>query len=185
MSIRKRLLLSNIAMILIPVVSFILIEILLSVFLFYIFNMDLDENVGGTFISLRFAGLLIVLIVTNGLLTYFVSKSIIKPIKKHSNAAEEISKDNLDFRIEPMNNGELGKLSETFEVMRCKLKESAKLQMKYENNRKELISYISHDLKTPITSIKGYVEGIRDGVANTPEKMDRKPYSQRRLIWTI
>jgi signal transduction histidine kinase len=47
------------------------------------------------------------------------------------------------------------------------------LQNKYEQNRKELIANISHDLKTPITSIKGYVEGIRDGVASTPEKIDR------------
>ena len=47
------------------------------------------------------------------------------------------------------------------------------LQLAYENNRKELIANISHDLKTPITSIIGYVEGIRDGVANSPEKMER------------
>ena len=46
-------------------------------------------------------------------------------------------------------------------------------QLLYEENRKELISNISHDLRTPITAIKGYVEGIRDGVADSPEKMDR------------
>lgn len=72
-----------------------------------------------------------------------------------------------------MNKDELGRLSETFEMMRHKLKESAEIQMKYEESRKELIANISHDLKTPITSIKGYVEGIRNGIANTPEKMDR------------
>ena len=57
--------------------------------------------------------------------------------------------------------------------MRLKLKESANLQVKYEQNRKELIANVSHDLKTPITSIKGYIEGIQDGVANTPEKLER------------
>ncbi len=45
--------------------------------------------------------------------------------------------------------------------------------MLYENNRKELIANISHDLKTPITTIKGYTEGIRDGIPNSPEKMDK------------
>lgn len=57
--------------------------------------------------------------------------------------------------------------------MRVRLKESIEKQLAYEENRKELIANISHDLKTPITTIKGYVEGIRDGVANSPEKIDR------------
>ena len=45
--------------------------------------------------------------------------------------------------------------------------------MKYDKESKELISNISHDLKTPVTTIKGYAEGIIDGVADTPEKIDR------------
>jgi signal transduction histidine kinase len=57
--------------------------------------------------------------------------------------------------------------------MRGKLKHSVNLQLQYEENRKELISNISHDLKTPVTSIKGYVEGILDGVADTPDKLDK------------
>ena len=51
--------------------------------------------------------------------------------------------------------------------------ESAEEKIRFDNENRELISNISHDLKTPITSIKGYVEGIMDGVADTPEKMDR------------
>ena len=70
-------------------------------------------------------------------------------------------------------NDEIGELCKEFEDMRCRLKESVEIQLQYENNRKELISNISHDLKTPVTAIKGYVEGIKDGVADTPEKMDK------------
>ena len=55
-------------------------------------------------------------------------------------------------------------------VMRIRLKESVELQQRYESSRKELIAGISHDLSTPLTSIKGYAGGLLDGVANTPEK---------------
>lgn len=53
------------------------------------------------------------------------------------------------------------------------LEEANAEREKYEANRKELIANISHDLKTPITSIIGYVEGLMDGVANTEEKKQR------------
>ena len=57
--------------------------------------------------------------------------------------------------------------------MRMRLKESAEEKIQYDKESKELISNISHDLKTPITAIKGYVEGIMDGVASSPEKLDK------------
>lgn len=57
--------------------------------------------------------------------------------------------------------------------MRAELKDSIDARIVYEKQNRDLISNISHDLKTPITAIKGYVEGIMDGVADTPEKMDR------------
>jgi signal transduction histidine kinase len=56
--------------------------------------------------------------------------------------------------------------------MRVRLKQSIGLQLQYEENRKELLSNISHDLKTPITAIKGCVEGLLDGIADTPAKRE-------------
>ncbi|MEN6328374.1 MAG: HAMP domain-containing sensor histidine kinase [Syntrophomonas sp.] len=116
---------------------------------------------------------LLILIITNGLLTYIVSRSIIKPIEVLKNGAEQIKEGNLNFEVSSNSNDEIGQLCNAFEEMRCKLKESISLQMQYEENRKELISNISHDLKTPITAIKGYTEGIMDGVPDSPEKMEK------------
>jgi histidine kinase len=120
-----------------------------------------------------FFGLILILIVTNGLLTYYVSRSIIRPIRKLQKAAKQMKEGNLNNPIEVQSKDELGQLAQGFEEMRIRLKESIEKQIAYEENRKELIANISHDLKTPITTIKGYVEGIRDGVANSPEKMER------------
>ncbi|CAH0188381.1 Alkaline phosphatase synthesis sensor protein PhoR [Peribacillus sp. Bi96] len=120
-----------------------------------------------------FGFLLFLFIMIIGLLNYLVSRSIIKPISLLKEGAKRIKSGDLDFEIIDISNDEIGQLNRTFDEMRIKLKESVKIQLQYEENRKELLSNISHDLKTPITSIIGYVEGIKDGVANTPQKMEK------------
>ncbi|MGG1400004.1 HAMP domain-containing sensor histidine kinase [Bacillus salipaludis] len=120
-----------------------------------------------------FGLLFLSLILVNGLLSYFVSKSIIKPLFSLKKAAGEMGEGNLNYKIENFRQDEIGQLSKEFEKMRIKLKESIELQLQYEENRKELISNISHDLKTPITAIKGYIEGIQDGVADSQGKMEK------------
>lgn len=125
------------------------------------------------FTWIMFAAIIIILVLTNGIMTYVVSRSIIKPLKSLKKGIEQIKSGNLDFEIKPGSRDEIGQLAVAFEEMRHQLKFSLEQQTQYENNRKELISSISHDLKTPITAVKGYVEGIRDGVADSEEKMDR------------
>jgi len=173
LSIKKRLLLSNIGMVVIPIICFLLLEIVLGYLLFVVFNGNPQGDDLRMFINLRFIGMILILAITNGFLTFYVSKSIIMPIKKLSIAAKKISNGDLDYSVKSTKNDELGELSNTFEEMRLKLKDAKMSQMRYEQNRQELIASISHDLKTPLTSIKGYVKGIQDGVANTPEKLER------------
>ena len=79
----------------------------------------------------------------------------------------------LDFTLDADYDDEIGQLCQDFEEMRIRLKESTEGKVQYDKESKELISNISHDLKTPITAIKGYVEGILDGVASSPEKLDK------------
>lgn len=109
----------------------------------------------------------------NILMSYLFSKRILKPISLLKRATAEISRGDLNFEVIENGDREIKDLCADFEKMRVQLKDSVHMKMKYDDNRKMLVSSISHDLKTPITSIKGYVEGILDGVANTPEKMER------------
>ncbi len=96
-----------------------------------------------------------------------------RPFKKLQDAAGEIRDGNLDHVLEPEEEDEFNRLFDSFEEMRLRLKNSAEEQLRTEQDGKILLANISHDLKTPITAIKGYVEGLRDGVASTPEKQAR------------
>ena len=88
-------------------------------------------------------------------------------------ATNEIKEGNLDYELAIGERDEIGGLCMDFEEMRQRLRDNAEEKLQYEQENKELIRNISHDLKTPITAIKGYVEGIMDGVASSPEKLDK------------
>lgn len=117
--------------------------------------------------------ILLVLILTGIAVTIWVYQGIINPVKKLQSAAEHIKQGNLEFSLDPSGDDEMGELCRTFEEMRLRLKESTEEKVRQDQESKILISNICHDLKTPITAIQGYVEGIIDGVADTPEKQEK------------
>ncbi|WP_123040283.1 sensor histidine kinase [Cohnella candidum] len=125
------------------------------------------------YFPMLFTILLVILVATHAILTYVMSRTIIRPLRQLKTAASRIREGNLDFTVRVESKDEIGQLGIAFEDMRDQLQKSLALQRQYEANRKELISSISHDLKTPITAIRGYVDGLLEGVADTPEKSDK------------
>ncbi len=105
------------------------------------------------------------------IMTVWIYNGISRPVMNLRGAAMRISNGDYDFTVPSEGDDEISQLCRDFEQMRKRLKESEEQKEKYDSENRELISNISHDLKTPITTIKGYVEGIIDGVADTPEKM--------------
>ena len=103
----------------------------------------------------------------------WVYRSIAVPLVKLKKATQNIKEGNLDFVLDVEGKDEFSELCQDFEEMRRRLKESTEEKSLMEKENRELISNISHDLKTPITAVKGYVEGIMDGVADTPEKQEK------------
>ncbi|MCR4611787.1 MAG: HAMP domain-containing histidine kinase [Lachnospiraceae bacterium] len=114
----------------------------------------------------------LILILTATILILWMYKGIVPNIKKLTKAADCIKNGDLDFEIEGDGADELSELCDTFEEMRIRLKTNAQEKLEDEQEQKQLISNIAHDLKTPITAIKGYSEGLLDGVANSPKKQE-------------
>ncbi|MBB6671356.1 sensor histidine kinase [Cohnella nanjingensis] len=140
--------------------------------LFVLTRMDPLVHLARQSFPILFASSLVILILTHALLTYFMSKHIIRPLRELRRAAVEIKEGNLARSVQVQGKDEIGQLGMAFEEMRMKLQHSLEVQTQYEVNRKELVANISHDLKTPITAIRGYVDGILEGVADSPEKSE-------------
>lgn len=136
---------------------------------------DSADNQGRVHVMAKdlFISAFVILISVALVVGLWVYRSIAVPLVKLKKATQNIKEGNLDFVLDVEGKDEFSELCQDFEEMRRRLKESTEEKSLIEKENRELISNISHDLKTPITAVKGYVEGIMDGVADTPEKMDR------------
>ena len=121
------------------------------------------------FIILLFFVVISIIFFTNYFLTKFILKRIVDPLEILNYGVHQIQLGNLNYHIEYYLQDEFSIVCTDFNLMAQRLRNSVGTREKDELSRKELIAGISHDLRTPLTSIKAYVEGLIDGIATTPE----------------
>ena len=117
--------------------------------------------------------IVLVFVIAMMIISVIASSTIVNPIKKIAHGADEIARGNLNYQIDYKSTNELGQTVDSFNEMRLRLKNSIEKQNKAIEEKNELIAGIAHDLRTPLTSAKGYAEGLLDGIADTPEKQER------------
>lgn len=110
---------------------------------------------------------------TAGVFSHWLGGAVLPPLQELKKSAEQVAKGNLDYSADYEGRDEFSEVFAAFEYMRLQLKEAEEKQEQYEEERKEMLRGISHDLRSPLTSIKGYAMGIKDGIANTREKIEK------------
>lgn len=132
-----------------------------------------NRNFLRNLIGVLFVFLIVIILATNRFLTRIVVKSIITPLDALVYGVHQIRDGNLNYRIEYAGNDEFKPVCSDFNEMAERLLDMVDSRQRDEENRKELIAGISHDLRTPLTSIKTYVEGIEIGLASSPQIQKR------------
>lgn len=166
MNLKKRLKITFTALMSLPVLL-MLISIIVMI-------INSNPQVSRTLVVEAIWVMVFILVIYAILLTTWVNKGVFLHIKELNKAMDQISEGNFDCVLDAsLVDGEFEELFRSYEAMRLRLKETSEDRIRDEAQNRELISNITHDLKTPITSIKGYAEGIIDGVADTDEKKDR------------
>ncbi|GMO69747.1 MAG: hypothetical protein Ta2A_18060 [Treponemataceae bacterium] len=181
MTLKRRVFISNILMIVLPVLLFWTLMLGISGAVLVIngvgFGSSVAEKiefledwhssgVGIVFTGITMAIGIILTVTVNQLLTRKIINRVLKPLDTLAAGARQFSKNNLGFRIDYRDDDEFRPVCDTFNEMAARLE-------KNENSRKELIAGISHDLRSPLISIKMSVDGIKSGVAATSEQREK------------
>lgn len=175
MSLKKRLIVTFLLLLILPFVMFAALTFISTQAFDDTYFGHMPEGMVQVSIMQAVTTLVLIITVTDLILIIWLYRSIIRPLNLLTIATNRIKDGDLDFTLptEGDSTDELEQLCEDFEEMRIQLKKQIDTRLQYEQDTIELISNISHDLKTPLTAIKGYTEGILDGVADTPEKQKK------------
>jgi signal transduction histidine kinase len=124
-----------------------------------------DQSSRGMMVGIGLIVLVVlVILATNRFLTHFLSKSILRPLDILVNVVHKIKDGNLGYRINYSKHDEFQTVCADFNEMAHRIQELMKEKQRDDDNRRELIAGISHDLRTPLTSIIAYAEGLTSGV---------------------
>ena len=116
------------------------------------------------------AFVILAILLASRMFTKKLVRQIMEPVDQLAAAASRIESGDLTQPVVYLRDDEFRNVCDSFNQMQRHLKEGMEQNAAYEKARTEMISGISHDLRTPLTSVKGYIKGLQDGVANTEEK---------------
>lgn len=183
MTIKNRFVMSGVWVILIPLIGIVITGAILTTWFLvskagrtmYIFDWTAAaaDPEFQKLVLISAAVSVAIAIISSTAVVFRLSSTLMSPLGELKEAADKIRSGNLDFEIMTSKYEEVNELCTAFESMRKRLKDMDQIQREYEKERNLLIANISHDLRTPITSIKGYAQGLMDDVADTPEKRDK------------
>lgn len=123
----------------------------------YIIMVKKERYFGRQIFMALWVAIVIAMMISAVIFDYFARRLVVKPLEHINNGARRLAKGEVEKRVEVISNDEIGELAESFNIMAESIEKS-------DNITKEFISNVSHELRSPITSIKGFVGGIIDGV---------------------
>ncbi|MEE1050192.1 MAG: HAMP domain-containing sensor histidine kinase [Clostridia bacterium] len=180
MSAKRKVLTYTLIMLIPAALIFVLSVLLIGIFLMY--GADIELMLADTVyisappvirIIVVWAVIAIPIVIISAVfISNYMSKKLLLPLENLSKGVEQMKKGDLTYEFVGSDDSELRALCASFEGLRLQLQKNVRKTLQKENEQKMLLANISHDIRTPVTSIKGYVEGIRDGIADTPEKRD-------------
>ena len=113
---------------------------------------------------------IVVILLLNTLFTRYQLKKLLQPVDALTRAAGRVEAGDFTQAVGYSGRDEFSSVCTAFNRMQEHLLDEQKKNAAYEQARTDLVAGISHDLRTPLTSVKGYIKGLRDGVAQTPER---------------
>lgn len=182
MSVKRKFLIGGVLLVVLPLVLILLLWVVLWAMLSLLQptvqvslpgGIDSGNPLVGRFLLL-WAGVAILGVLGMGAaVVLWLYRSVIHPLRELNTAMEYLQNGDLTYEFVGSGDREIQELCEAYEELRRRLQTTVSEGLEQERESKMMLANISHDIKTPVTSIRGYVEGILDGVANTPEKQTR------------